>query len=231
NLAGMLGGEVRASRSNVNSARAYGYDRNLNTKQVNYTTRFPRHLENAATIPYMDRFNQTNYRFISIFGNINYTLREKYTAFASFRNDASNIFGVNTRDKWTPLWSVGGSWHLGKENFYADSSLPDIKLRATYGYSGNVYHNQSAYTTLNYYSSAPLTLKPYASILNPSNPNLRWEKVRTINLGMDVSMDRLRFSVDYYRKRSTDVFATQTLDPTTGINNLLTNSANLAGNG
>src|SRR5690606_31592081 len=80
-------------------------------------------------------------------------------------------------------------------------------------------------------SSAPLTLKPYATIQNPSNPNLRWERVRTTNLGMDIAVERLRIALDYYRKRSTDVFATQTLDPTTGINNLLTNSASLSGHG
>ncbi|WP_437920665.1 SusC/RagA family TonB-linked outer membrane protein [Sphingobacterium sp. LRF_L2] len=230
-LTAMAGSEWRTSGTVANTARSYGYDRNLNTQRVNYTTRFNRHLLSAATIPYMDDFSETNYRYVSYFGNANYVYRDRYTLFGSFRNDAANIFGVKTRDKWTPLWSVGTSWHVAKEPFYDQGRLPDLKIRTSYGYSGNVLNNRSAYTTLGYYSSATLTLLPYASVLNPSNPDLRWEKVGTLNLGMDMSSERFRFSVDYYRKQSTDVFATQSLDPTTGITTMLTNSADITGNG
>jgi hypothetical protein len=65
--------------------------------------------------------------------------------------------------------------------------LPLLKLRATYGYSGNVSHSVSALATISYTPAAlqPITNVPFSVISNYPNPNLQWEKVRMANLGFD----------------------------------------------
>src|SRR3546814_18852143 len=66
----------------------------------------------------------------------------------SARRDASNLFGLNTNDKWNLLWSVGASWEISREPFYRLNSVPYLRLRSTYGFSGNIDPSMSALTTI-----------------------------------------------------------------------------------
>src|SRR3546814_12012664 len=81
----------------------------------------------------------------------------------SARRDASNLFGLNTNDKWNLLWSVGASWEISREPFYRLNSVPYLRLRSTYGFSGNIDPSMSALTTIRYVAVSPNTPgAPYA---------------------------------------------------------------------
>src|SRR5690606_34929875 len=115
--------------------------------------------------------------------------------------------------------------------------LPSLALRLSSGLSGNS-GNSSAYTTI-IYTTYILTITegfPQGSIAQMKaygNPDLRWEQVSTTNVGLDFSLIKKLFSgsIDFYRKKSTDVLSQIPFDLTTGVNVFLVNSASLKGSG
>lgn len=232
----MLGAERRELLNNSERFRNYGYDENLmNTTQVDYVTPYPNFITGASgRIPYAQGLGATNNRYVSLYGNMGYDYAGKYLLYASARRDATNFFGVNTNNKWRPLWSVGAGWILSKESFYPLAAVEYLKLRISYGHSGNANPTQTGITTIMYGSVSPYTLSPYANIDKIANPELRWEKVTTTNIGLDFKLlaDRLSGSIDYYRKKGTDLFGVFPIDYTTGVGNfILRNVASMLGHG
>ena len=122
------------------------------------------------------------------------------------RRDESNLFGVNENQKGVPLGALGMSWHLSKEGFYERSKIakwfPFLKLRVTDGYNGNVDRSVSAYTTANVNPMTNNFGALNASIINPPNADLRWEKIHVLNFGVDFSTHNDQFggTAEYYYK-------------------------------
>ncbi len=236
-LVALAGAEAREIKNEGSSYRTYGYDDGiLNYSNMDYINQYPQYIDGStATIPNNQSFNKTNNRFVSLYGNAAYTFNHKYTASASVRKDGANILGASTNNKWKPLWSTGAAWNISKENWYRVKSIPEMRLRATYGYSGNMDPSQSALTIINYVTSSPYTASPYSIITRFYNPELRWEKTGMLNIGVDfkTKSGRISGSIEYYRKRSTDLFGAVPIDYTAGLNTLtLTkNVASLKGSG
>ncbi|WP_242202371.1 SusC/RagA family TonB-linked outer membrane protein [Aestuariivivens insulae] len=177
--------------------------------------------------------NQDN-RFVSVFSNLGYTFKAKYTLNGSFRIDQANVFGSNRNFRYKPLWSVGAAWDVDKESFLADAGwINRLKLRATYGLGGNsltgVYPEATArirnITSGNRYNSLYLS--------QPANHDLKWEEAATTNLALDFAFfnNRLSGSVDYYIKKSSDVYTSRPLDPTVGFTRSSVNYANIENKG
>lgn len=236
NVSAIIGMEQREVKTKSFSNRVYGYnDENINFKNVNFNEQYPTYLGylGYAYIPNATTFSNTTNYFLSYFANAAYTFRNRYTISASARRDASNLFGVNTNNKWKPLWSAGASWNLASESFYHLAALPYLKIRATYGKSGNVNNSNTGILTLKTGAPNDLNNQPTYVINNPPNPNLRWEKVAMTNIGIDFSTRKniLSGSIEYYTKTSTDLIATVPADPTSGYSTLTVNIATLKGNG
>ncbi|AMP97799.1 TonB-dependent receptor plug [Pedobacter cryoconitis] len=175
-------------------------------------------------------------RTISYFSNAAYTYNNKYTLSASFRRDLSNVFSSAGNNGGTPFYSVGGSWNINNEKFYNFSLVPNLKLRATFGYNGNTNPAASATPILSYVPASQVfdgNLLGYADIQNPSNIKLRPEKTAVLNFGLDFGIKggRLSGSVEYYQKRTKDLLANNAADPSIGFNQLTFNSGNLFGKG
>jgi hypothetical protein len=172
-------------------------------------------------------------RYVSFFMTAGYTLQQRYTFFASTRKDESNLFGVETNKKGVPLHSVGFSWELSKEKFYHLAWLPQLKLRITHGHNGNVNKSVSAYTT------ATISNRPNAygatvgSIINPPNPDLRWEKIQITNIALDLIAYKniIIANLEFYHKKGTDLIGNAPLDPTTGNVQYWGNVATMDGSG
>lgn len=232
-----LGGmEVRSVLDQGKDSRLYGLDRDILTvTPVDYVTPYVDYVTgNYYYIPNGDKLDGKTTRFVSAYFNSSYTHSDKYTVSASFRRDASNLFGVNTNDKWNLLWSAGTSWEVSKESFFDLGAVPYLRLRATYGLSGNIDPGMSAVTTIRYVGTSNYTVgAPMARPLNYANPELKWETVATTNIGLDFRIyNFLTATVDYYRKSGKDLFGRQTLDPTLGIGtSILKNVAKMKGAG
>ncbi|SDF80946.1 TonB-linked outer membrane protein, SusC/RagA family [Mucilaginibacter pineti] len=237
-LTAIAGAEVSDSHNTANSYRLYGYDDDHATSQaINYTSTFPRYVSsqaNSVAIPNNESESDLTDRFVSYYANAGYTYDNRYTLSGSLRFDQSNLFGVNTNQKGVPLYSVGLGWNISQESFYKSSWLPYLKLRATYGYNGNIDKNLSAYTTALYNSgSSALTLQPYATVQNPPNPELRWERDNIKNLGLDFATKNniISGTIEYYRKTGLDLIGTTPFPPSSGISTFTGNFANTFGHG
>jgi TonB-linked SusC/RagA family outer membrane protein len=233
----IAGGELRQINIGSNSNRLYGYNDNmLGYGNVDYYNTYPTFISGyPLNIPNGSGISDLTNRYVSLFGNAAYTYDQKYTLSGSIRRDASNLFGVHTNDKWKPLWSAGGSWNISNEPFYKLSFLPYLKLRATYGFSGNVNQSRTAVTTLRYSSSAsPYTQSSYANFSNYGNPDLRWETAGIINIGLDFNSQdsRISGSLEYYHKKGTDLFGRALIDITAGVGStIVKNAADMRGDG
>lgn len=222
-ISAIAGWEIRSRTTNSNSIRYYGYDPdiNLTSGQIDFALPYPnysnpfsvRNIENNATV---GKFTD---HFISLFGNASYTFKDRYILSASARKDEANLFGVNANQKGTPLWSIGGAWLVNKAGFYKFDLLPLLKIRMTYGVNGNISRNVSALTTGIYINGSQQA--PAILITSPPNAALSWEKVKTINVGLDFSFKNRRVSgnIDWFQRQSDNLIGRAPLDPTLGLSN------------
>lgn len=245
-LSGILGLERKQTLTQAYKTSYFGYDgQTLISKPINMSalngTSTPAFDEMGISIP---RFRSTDYfketevdnRFMSYYGQGTYIYRGKYVLTGSFRIDQSNLFGVDPKYKYKPLWSAGVNWRLSEEGFAKDwDFVKNLQVRAATGFNGNVpSSNNGAFlilsTGLNTVLNTPLT---YNDVLTPENQSLRWETTQNYNVGVDYTLlgSRISGSIDYYVKKSTDVFGQLDSDPTTGFNQYNANTASIRNSG
>lgn len=237
-LSVLIGSELSNRRNGSNSYRTYGYDPDILTSAlVDHTNAYPiiGGLGNTGYVPQYGGHAGSLRRFVSLFGNMAYTFRDRYIVNFSARRDGSNLFGVNTNERWNPLWSAGVAWIISKEKFMADISFLELlKLRITTGHSGNSGPGGNVQPILKYNAqSGEYTNYQTAYISSPPNPNLRWENVRMTNVAVDFSLWRglLSGSVEWFDKRSTDLLSSDVVDPTTGFSTITRNIGEIKGRG
>jgi hypothetical protein len=233
----MAAAEISETIGFGHAVRLFGYNKATEEFQssIDYTTNFPMYGEGGTElVPNNTKIYPLGIRrFVSMLGNVSYTFRNRYALYMSARKDGSNLFGVNTNKKWQPLWSVGANWDIAKEKFYNVDWMSSLRLRASYGYTGNP-GSGSGFATIRYTLNPALyTNLPGAFIGAAPNPDLKWEEVNIVNLAADFSMlnNRLSGSIDVYHKKATDVITSTPLAPSTGILTFIINYADLKGNG
>lgn len=214
----LAGFEIRQSLVRSESSTLYGYDDETLTSQpiLNYTQYYNTTPQGISTIPFPPfGLGELLDRTLSYFGNLGYSYEDKYIFSFSTRWDASNLYGVDTNQKGVPLWSVGASWMLHREKFFQNEFLPFLKLRGTFGYNGNTDKSITAYPTVSYVLDYMTNFRS-GTLRSPGNPNLRWEKVQMLNFGIDFSTKNswVSGSIDYYRKKSSDLLGEMLIDPT-----------------
>lgn len=232
NITAIVGVEAREVSGDASSNRLYGYTEAGAAGAINYQGIFPT-LPTNSTGRIESGLSQlyTTNRFVSTFANAAYTYNGRYTLSASGRKDESNVFGATSNQKGVPLWSVGGSWEISRESFYKMNLIPYLRLRVTKGYQGNVDNSLSPQVTV---TTSSLTLNvagsPFSVLSNPPNPNLRWEKIGMLNIGMDFRFreNRVQGSVEYFTKAGKDLIGISIVDPTTGVSTFKGNSADMS---
>jgi TonB-linked SusC/RagA family outer membrane protein len=227
-LTAIAGTELKEIRTDGYSRRSYGYDDEFGTafSTINFDSSFKTNPSGTQKIPSSPvGVNGTINRFVSWFANAAYTYKKLYTLSISGRQDGANIFGVNAEQKITPLGSLGFAWNISDEKFYHFQPLSYLRLRATYGFNGNVY-NASAYLT-GAYQATGLNSNQFLGVSAPPNPDLRWERVRNINVGLDFRLLKNLFSgsLDYYEKAGLDLIESAPLAASTGFTSFKGNAA------
>jgi len=237
-LTALLGTEWSSVVSeSTTQAPAYGYNDDTQTfyPNIDYSTYYglnPFQLL-SGQVPNFASFSKRTDRFTSYFANAAYTYNSRYTISASARIDKSNLFGVRTNQKQVPLYSAGVAWDLSREGFYKLQWLPQAKLRVTFGYNGNINKTATAQTTLNQVSGSYYTGVPYNAIASPGNPDLKWEKDRIINLGLDFGSKNqiITGTIEAYFKKGQDLYGQQSLPPSDGYTLFYGNTASTTGHG
>lgn len=231
---GIIGGEIRDKRTGMSYQRFYGFDANRYTSgSVDYLTNFAQYgTPVRARITDRAAILLLNDRFVSMYGNFAYTYKSRYTLSTSARRDAANVFGIKSNNKWKPLWTAGAAWAVHQESFYHSRLFPYLRLRATYGYQGNVNNSLTPNTIIRYNATNNIANLPWAYITDPANPQLAWESTGQLNLGLDFKVnERVQGSVEVYRKKSVNLLWNMPIDPSTGIIEVKSNSATMVGRG
>jgi TonB-linked SusC/RagA family outer membrane protein len=234
-LTAMAGAEIRGMRTYYDILRSYGYNKDMpTTNSVIYDSAFSMYYApfTSKKIEFRNLNRNATDRYISYYLNVKYIFQRKYIVSGSIRKDESNLFGVSTNQKGVPLWSIGASWEISQEHFYKMSWLPFLKLRITNGYKGNIDKTVSAFTTVRNDGQSTWQTQT-ASIVNPPNPSLRWEKNHMLNFGIDFAIKNsiLEGSLEFYTRKGADLIGISPLDPTTGVTQFRGNTADMKGKG
>ena len=148
-------------------------------------------------------------KLISFFGRVSYDFEGKYLFTASLRHEGSSKFGKN--NKWGDFPAVSAGWRISQESFMQDIDwINDLKIRTDYGVTGN--QDFGSYLSLNTMSGFGYYFYngKYFQVWGPSknvNPDLKWEKGKNWNVGLDFSLFANRFygSLNYFNRRQQDL--------------------------
>jgi TonB-linked SusC/RagA family outer membrane protein len=166
----------------------------------------------------------------SYFGQVNYNYNGKYYLTGSLRTDGSSRF-VN--DKWGVFGSIGGAWVMSAEDFMADSYISYLKLKGSYGITGDQdgVSNVSGYTI---YSREFVGGAISLPETRPGNPDLTWETSKMTQFGIESTIGRSRFldvNIDYYNKYTDNLFFPQRRGPSIGFASILVNDGEISNSG
>ncbi len=176
-------------------------------------------------------------RLISFFGRLNYNLDDKYLLGVSVRRDGSSRFGPG--NAWGVFPAASVAWRISEESFFGDNIFSDLKLRASWGKTGNQsfanYQQYSTYLVSNDQAQV-LFGDEYVSTIRPSasDPGIKWEETRSWDIGLDYSLfdGRLSGAIDYYVKDTEDLIFTVPVAAGTNLSNFLTtNIGSMKNNG
>ena len=170
----------------------------------------------------------------SIFGRINYSFKDKYLLTLVGRRDGSSVFAPGNKYNFFP--SVAGAWKISEEAFMKNQNVfKDLKLRASYGKSGN--QAITPYSTLAVLEEANTSLngiqQPGLTLGRPANPDLKWETTSSFDLALESSFfgGRLFTEFNYYYKKTTDLLLDVTIPRQTGFTSQLQNVGALENRG
>ena len=138
----MAGSEIRKNWYDAIATNAYGYDpKTLTTKPIIF-----RDKDDAKNYPLHTK-SYTENAFASFYANGSYTLMRRYTLGASVRMDGSDLFGVDKKYRYLPIYSVSGLWRISDEPFLRTTKnwMDNLALRLSYGLQGNIDKNTSPY--------------------------------------------------------------------------------------
>lgn len=157
-------------------------------------------------------------RFLSYYGNVGYTYKNRYDITGSIRLDQTNLYGRSSSYRELPQWSLGGGYTITKEEFFQVKPINYLRFRVAYGWNGHIDKSASPYIVGTPWID-PVNQSQYAAVLETPNPALTWEKTANLNVGMDFAIlnNRIKGLVEVYNKKSTNVLADFAVNPTYGF--------------
>ena len=169
-------------------------------------------LDNGGQLEYISS-STSEHSIEGYFGMADYNYANKYYVSAAFRRDGTSRF----LNRWGNFWSVGLAWRISGEEWMKNAEwINDLKLRASYGTQGN----ESVLNATPYMDQYSITWDGSQLGYSPSfygNPDLTWEKQKTIDAGVDFRLwDRVYGSFEYFYRRTDDMLFQKTLAPSAG---------------
>jgi outer membrane receptor protein involved in Fe transport len=171
---------------------------------------------------------------LAYYGTLGYGFRDTYIFNVHMRAERSNLFGTRANDEFSPIWSVSGRWNMKKDVLRKVDWVTDVALRASWGYQGNMIPGQTSQMIIRQSTLTDYIFqKPYANISNYPNPNLKWEKTSSFNVGLDFALfnNKVRGTVSYFYKHTSDAFLTKKISEINGITQYVVNAGTLDNQG
>ena len=177
----------------------------------------------------------TQWSLMSYLARINYSLYDRYLFSVNGRVDGSSRFGLNNQYGFFPSFSA--AWRVSNENFFENAKkvIDDMKVRLSYGTVGNAEIGD--YASMARYENKRLPfgkdMTTIVTLKSMANPDLRWEKSRQLDAGIDLSFfnGRIEFMADYYHKITTDLLYELQLPSNSGYEKTMTNLGKIRNQG
>ena len=181
--------------------------------------------------PYIAWSTKSSATLVSYFLNTSFSYQQKYYLNATVRRDGSSRFGRNVR--YGNFWSIGGAWNAHEETFMKEIPvINQLKLRASYGVSGSqlgeYYGHMGYYGTGSKYGGLP-----GFSMAQIESGDLSWEKNHPLDIGLEFAVldNRLSGTIDWYTRKTTDLFMDMPVSYTNGVSNLNFNVGSMQNTG
>ena len=216
--------DLKSIKSKIDVLALHGYQDFL-TNVNNYPSYGQNGVVIATSVPSFAT-DKPQYRLESYLGRINYSYNDKYFLSASIRRDASSKFSPATRVGYFP--AVSAAWKL-KEDFFKNANvINDLKLRASWGITGQQdiagtggsFNPLYPYLPVYAYSNSAAQYQfgsTYYNYLRPGayDPNIKWETTATTNIGLDFAFlnNRISGSIDVYQKDTKDLISRKDMAP------------------
>jgi len=206
------GGTLQRQNSETNSIIAFNFpDDNVQTINAGQVTDGDSRIE--------------EWSLASVITRLNYSINDKYLFTGTIRADKSSRFGPNNKTGVFPSFSVG--WRATQEPFFDDNAFSELKLRFSYGETGNFLIPNFASFSLLDRENVVFGNQIVGSLAQVSlgDENLGWETTKEFNLGLDYGIfnDRLFGSLDVYRKKTSDLLLNISIPAALGFTTALTN--------
>lgn len=188
--------------------------------------------EELAGAPYLTIRDFTT-KAASYFGVATYSLFDKYVLNFNIRYDGSNLFGSNPKYRWEPAWSVSGRWNIMEEDFMEDGIFDNLSIRGSYGLQGSTNSQSTPQIVASFLNPTYWSELNLLEIASPANPDLRWEKTYSSNIGLDFALFdfRIQGAVDIYRRKSKDLITYTRISEVNGFSMLPINFADVTNKG
>lgn len=223
-ITGQVGTEARSGLTQGSMNTRYGYLYYRGEQFAAVPTTFTPLSGSNETLHEAMRANSSvqnqKANFVSGYFSGVYAYDSRYIFNVNARVDASNRFGQDNNKKFQPTWSVGAKWRVANEKFLSKVTwLNSFDISATYGFQGNTVESVSPYLIATDGGLSPVFRQYTLNIKSLPYPNLGWEKTKSWNFGIDMSVwdGRLNATVNLYQKTS-DVLASREVPVENGMN-------------
>ncbi len=232
-VSAIVGSEISSSQYNAVQTKQWGYmpERGLTFAPIDQSE-FPAYAKMVRDNPDKITDNLTN--IVSWYGAFTYAYDNRYILNFNVRTDGSNKFGQDKSVRFLPVWSVSSRWNLHEERFVSGSSwLNEFALRASYGIQGNVHPDQTPNLIVKLGSVDDISGELISTLYKLPNNKLKWEKTKSWNLGLDITLFDGRFggTVEVYRKKGVDQVVNKLVVPSSGADYVAINKGNLENKG
>nr|WP_306443149.1 SusC/RagA family TonB-linked outer membrane protein [Odoribacter splanchnicus] len=162
--------------------------------------------------------SESKSRAIGFFANGNYSYDDRYFADVSVRINGSSKFGADK--KYAPFWSAGAGWNVHNEKFFKHTKISMLKLRYSYGVTGNQeFSAYQAKTMFQFNTDRLYNSGISAALMGYGNPDLEWQNQYQSNYGFDFgyAKDRIRLQFNYYQKKTEGMLTSVSVAPSLGL--------------
>jgi TonB-linked SusC/RagA family outer membrane protein len=217
-VSGLVGSEVFQSFSNGGSVQG----RLFPSDDFSY-------IGSAGIVDNGSSFKSPPGGLFSLFLDARYDFDDRILATFGFRADGSSNFGPKNKFGYFPAVSVG--WRISRESFFHSLIVNDLKLRASFGLTGN--ERIGAFNYLGTWGSTTYNGSSGVSPNNVPNPNIRWETTSEFNVGVDISLweEKIQGNIDTYYNKTTGLLLTRPFNPSTGFGGILDNIGDMENKG
>lgn len=234
NFSGGIGFEASSDnyKGYGNTTRGYFPERGMSFAQGIDLTKYPNYASwLAGNTPVLTNSKDN---VLSAYITASYNWKRLIFVNANARVDGSNSFGDRANDKLLPIWSVSGSFDAAQLDFFKQLTWLDyFSIKGSYGFQGNMLSDQSPVMIIRKGSFDDFYGEYVSTVERNPNPDLRWEKTTSYNLGFEWGFfnRKLQLDASIYWKRTKDAFMTKTISTVNGYDSYIVNGGDIDNDG